>query len=115
MSLQLLVFIAQRLDGTRPTREFRAGQNGSNQPFSHGKYVENKNSLPEKRQICFRGCFTPFGRRSQTVDPTKTGKYSLNNSYGWMKIIFTFTLLQGKEVTHALAAISQTGEVHSGG
>jgi hypothetical protein len=45
MSLQLLVFIAQRLDGTRPTREFRAGQNGSNQPFSHGKYAENKNAL----------------------------------------------------------------------
>jgi hypothetical protein len=45
MSLQLLVFIAQRLDGARPTREFRAGQNGSNQPFSHGKYAENKNAL----------------------------------------------------------------------
>jgi hypothetical protein len=45
MSLQPIVFIAQRLDGARPTREFRAGQNGSNQPFSHGKYAENKNAL----------------------------------------------------------------------
>jgi hypothetical protein len=40
--LQLLVFIAQRLDGTRPTREFRAGQNGSNQPFSHENMLRTK-------------------------------------------------------------------------
>jgi hypothetical protein len=57
MSLQLFVFIAQRLDGTRPTREFRAGQNGSNQPFSHGKYAENKNALVRVPIFLITGLF----------------------------------------------------------
>jgi hypothetical protein len=45
--LQLLVFIAQRLDGTMPTWELRAGQNGANQPFSHEILAENKLALSQ--------------------------------------------------------------------
>jgi hypothetical protein len=73
MSLQILVFIAQRLEGTRPTREFRAGQNGSNQPFSHGKNAENKNALFRALECLFPAALCVIENETQLL-----GAFSLH-------------------------------------